>query len=275
MRKGLIVLCFALLSGNLYAPPNCEVYKNDEYCYLSCQEAMTAIRYMQGSYQSQVHFDKSIEICSSFAYSYMEKAVPFLKRGLFIEWKKLIDKAVDLEPEEYLGYRGWCRLQFLRDYEGAISDIEELKSLVNYDIGYCQTGDYHLNVALALCYKEIGDYAKAKSLFIEHMKSESYSEDLYDYYHLGVLEYELGNFEKAIKCFDKQIEINDYLGETYYFKGMAYKALNQSALYTQCLDKAEEYYRKGNLRRDNYTETIDKIYLLDILEEKERLNTED
>ena len=275
MKKGLIVLVFALLSGNLYAPPNCEVYKNDEYCYLSCQEAMTAIRYRQGSYQSQVHFDKSIEICSSFAYSYMEKAVPFLKRGLFIEWKKLIDKAVDLEPEEYLGYRGWCRLQFLRDYEGAISDIEELKSLVNYDIGYCQTGDYHLNIALALCYKEIGDYAKSKSLFIEHMKSESYIEDLYDYYHLGVLEYELGNFQEAIKYFDKQIEINDYLGETYYFKGMAYKALNQSELYAQCLDKAEEYYRKGNLRRDNYTETIDKIYLLDILEEKERLNTKD
>jgi tetratricopeptide (TPR) repeat protein len=198
----------------------------------------------------------------------MEKAVPFLKRGQFIEWKEMIDKAVELSPEEYLGYRGWCRLQFLRDYEGAIRDIEKLKSLANYDIGYCQTGDYHLNIALALCYKMKGDFEKARELIIHHLNSENYSEGLYDYYHFGVLEYETGNFEEAIKYFDKQIEVNDYLGETYFYKALTHKELNQFELYSQNLKKAENYYRKGKIRTDTYTETIDKIYLIDILEEK-------
>ena len=257
-----------LLSWNLYAPPNCEIYKSDDSCYQSCNEAMRAIRYAQGSCQSQQYFDNSIELCPTFAYSYMEKAVPYLKRGLFIEWKKMIDKAVDLSPKEYLGYRGWCRLQFLRDYKGAIKDIEELKSLVNYDIGYCQTGDYHLNIALALCYKKIGDFEKAKELFNNQLNSENYSEGLYDYYHFGVLEYETGNFEEAIKYLDKQIEVNDYLGETYFYKALANKKLNQLELYSQNLERAESYYRSGRLRNDTYTETIDKIYLIDILEEK-------
>ena len=140
--------------------------------------------------------------------------------------------------------------------------------MVNYDIGYCQTGDYHLNIALALCYKKIGDFEKAKELFNNQLNSENYSEGLYDYYHFGVLEYETGNFEEAIKYLDKQIEVNDYLGETYFYKALANKKLNQLELYSQNLERAESYYRSGRLRNDTYTETIDKIYLIDILEEK-------
>lgn len=268
MKKGATVCVLLLLSLCLYAPPNCEIYRGDGRCYKACKEAMKAIKYKQGSYRSQYHFERSIELCQTFAYSYMEKAVPYLKRGLFVEWKKMIDKAVELSPREYLGYRGWCRLQFLRDYKGAIRDIEQLKSLVDYDIGYCQTGDYHLNIALALCYKQIGEFEKARELFIHQLNSENYSAELYDYYHLGVLEYETGNFEIAIRYFNKQIEINDYMGETYFFKALANKKLNQLELYSQNLEEAENYYRKGHTRTDTYTETLDKIYLIDILEEK-------
>lgn len=268
MKKIITLIALFLFSLNLYAPPNCEIYKADDNCYKSCKEAMKAIKYRQGSYKSQKHFKQSIASCPNVAYPYMEKAVPYLKRGLFIEWKAMIDKAVELSPEEYLGYRGWCRLQFLRDYEGAIQDIETLKSLVNYDIGYCQTGDYHLNVALALCYKEIGNLEHAREIFLQYINSEDYSDGLYDYYHLGVLEFEDGNFRAAINYLDQQIKTNDYLGETYYYKALAHHKLNQLDLYTQNLEKAENYYRKGRIRTDIYTEMIDQVYLIDILKEK-------
>lgn len=254
-----------LFSMLLNAQPNCEVYKNDPECYKACQKAMTAIKYQQGSYTSQKYFDQSIELCDNLGYSYMEKAVPFLKRGQFIEWKKLIDKAVEINPKEFLGYRGWCRLQFLRDYNGAIKDIEQLKRISKYDIGYCQTGDYHLNVALALCYKEIGQIEKAKKIFNTHLNLGITSVDLYDYYHLGIIEYELGNYEQAIVCFKKQIQENDYMGETYFFIAKAYLKLNMTEYYYPNLIKAKEYYEKGYYRTDTYTETIDKVYLLDIL----------
>lgn len=269
MKKGIIFLAFLLLTLNLYAPPNCEIYKNDENCYKACKKAMRAIRYKQGSYQSQQYFEQSHELCSTFAYSYMQKAVPYLKRGLFVEWKAMIDKAVELAPEEYLGYRGWCRLQFLRDYEGAIKDIEQLKKLVDYDIGDCQTGDYHLNIALALCYKEMGEFNKARDLFEEQISSDNYFQGLYDFYHFGVLEYEAGNYKKAIEYLEKQVEFNDYFGETYYFIAMANKKLEKFDAYQQNLLKSEEYYKQGKVRKDTYTETMDKIYLIDILEEKQ------
>ena len=275
MKKFALLLVLIFVSLKLYAPPNCEIYKNDEYCYESCKLAMKAIKFNQGAYQGQQYFDKSIALCENFAYAHMEKAVPYLKRGQFVEWKKMIDKAVEVAPDEYLGYRGWCRLQFLRDYEGAIRDIEALKKLVNYDIGYCQTGDYHLNIALALCYKELGDTETARTLFQEHLNTKNADEGVYDFYHFGVLEYEEGNYQKAIEHLNRQIEVNDYQGETYYFLAMAYKELGKMEAYRQNLNTAEEYYRSGKMRSDVYTETVDKIYLMDILEEKKTMEDKD
>ncbi|MEN0003410.1 MAG: hypothetical protein AAF798_04680 [Bacteroidota bacterium] len=268
MKKKILLLVLVFASWHLYAPPNCEIYKSNTTCYQSCQQAMKAIRYRQGSHQSQRRFEKSIALCPDFAYSYMEKAVPYLKRGLFIEWKAMIDKAVELSPKEYLGYRGWCRLQFLRDYQGAINDIQQLQSLVHYDIGYGQTGDYHLNFALALSYKGLGQLEQARQLMLQHLQSDNYTEGLYDYYHLGVVEYELGNFDQALHYLNRQVEVNDYMSDTYYYMALCNKQLNQREQYAAHLEKAEVYYRSGKTITDNYTEAFDKIYLTDILNEK-------
>jgi len=264
------LLLFAMAS-QLFAPPNCEIYKNDKICYRGCIQIMAAIRNPQGSYESQNLFDKSIQTCPTIAYAHMEKGVAFLKRGDFITWKKLIDKAVELEPKEYLGYRGWCRLQFLRDYEGAIQDIEQLQKIYPYDIGHCQTGDYHLTIARALCYKELGQKEKALDIMEQQLANKKHHLGLYDYYHLGVLQWELGQYENALLSFQKQVKENDYLGETYYYIALIHKDLGQTAAYLENLEKAKSYYEKGHFRTDAYAEMIDKIYLADI--EKELAKT--
>jgi tetratricopeptide (TPR) repeat protein len=263
MKKLCLILCI-ILSQISTAQPNCELYEDNKACYEACKKAIKAIHYPQGSYQSQAYFQESLDLCPTFDYSWMEKAVPYLKRGLFIEWKKMIDKAVEINPVEYLAYRGWCRLQFLRDYKGYIKDIEKLKELVNYDIGYCQTGDYHLEIARALCYKELGNKMKAKEIFTNKLADSNYYVGIYDYYHFGVLEFELGDYKQAKKHFLKQIEINDDLAETYYFLGLIAKRNNKIQASKKHLLKAQEYYLQKKYRTETYAETLDKIYLLDI-----------
>ncbi|MDF1697886.1 MAG: hypothetical protein P1U56_18705 [Saprospiraceae bacterium] len=267
MNRRIVFLWLMFISCGMYAQPNCEILKDDEHCYTSCKTAWRAIKYKQGSFKSQQLFDKSIGLCPGFSYSYREKAVPFLKRGQYVEWKRLIDKAVAISPSENLGYRGWCRLQFLRDYKGAIADIEELMRISNYDIGHCQTGDYHLEIALALCYKEIGELEKAKELLENRIQSENYSFDLYDYYHLGIIEFELGNIPQAIAAFHQQIENNE-IAEPYFYLALVHKQMNEFDDYRSFLNKSEELYRQGNTMFDNYAENLDKIFLQDILDEK-------
>lgn len=259
-----IVLIFSL--ENCFGQPNCNIYKwkGDSLCYHACLETEKAIEYEQGSRESQIHFDKAISWCEKVDYAYSEKAVPYLKRGDFITWKKLIDKAVEINPAGNLGYRGWCRYQFLRDYEGAIKDIEQLDSLANYDIGYSTNGDYHLNIAKALCYEGLGENKKAIEIIEKQLSVEKYSASPYDYLHLGILKFKTGDYTAAITALKKEIEINDHLADTYYYLALANQKLSDRNEYQKNILKAREFYLAGKKRTDPYTETMDKIYLVNI-----------
>lgn len=266
-----ILICFLLLlSFDVFAPPNCNIYKKGSDCYLACKESEEAINFTQGHYKSQLHFDKAIKLCPTLAYAHMDKGIPYIKRGLFKEWKKLIDKAVEIEPFQYIGYRGWCRLQFLRDYKGAIKDIERLKEIDTGDIGPCVTGEYHLDIALAMAYKQVGNYEKSNIIFQNHFSSGNMI-GLFDYYHFGVLQFEMGNYKEARISFEKQIIENDGMGETYYYQALIAEKSNESENVEILLKKAKSYYENGNFRNQDYTEAFDKIYLTDILQKLKEL----
>jgi tetratricopeptide (TPR) repeat protein len=261
------LLLFTLLLCSFFATaqPNCNVYQmnNDEACYEACNIAVEATKY-QGSKYSQVQFDKAIELCPTLDYAYFEKAVPYLKRGQFIIWKKLIDKAVELNPLSHLGYRGWCRYQFLRDYKGAIADIELLNTLTNKNIGYSANGDYHLNIAKALCYKALGNKSKAVDIIEKQLSESGNTVLLFDYLHLGVLKIEVGDLTGAIESLRKSITNNDYLAENYYYLGLIYKQQNLRSEAKENLEKAKAYYEMGHKMSDSYTHPMDKIFFEDI-----------
>jgi len=170
MIKKILPAIFVITICTSYGPPNCNLYKNDKNCHLACLEAEKAVTYSQGSKSSQEHFDKSIELCPSFDYSYYQKSVPYAKRGLIREWKKLIDKAVEHDPKENLSNRGWYHFYFMRNYEAAIKDVEELDRLQKYDIGPTGDGMYHLNIMKALCWKGLGETQKAIDIITTQMQ---------------------------------------------------------------------------------------------------------
>jgi tetratricopeptide (TPR) repeat protein len=264
----LIVLSFAFITAHLTAQVNCNVYKynGDEACYKACVAYNKGEQLAQGSRESQVLFDEAIKHCPNFDYAWMEKSVPYLKNGDFVNWKKLIDEAVRLNPSGHLGYRGWCRFQFLRDYKGAIRDIELLDSIRQYDIGYSVNGDYHLKIALALCYKMIGQKEKAIGIIERQLAVPDYSVLPFDYLHLGVLKLETGDIVGAIATLQKQIEFNDYLAETYYYLSQCYERKADIKESLSLMEKAKTFYLKKYRRQDPYTHPIDKIYLSDIEE---------
>jgi tetratricopeptide (TPR) repeat protein len=263
--KGILITLILSFSICTYSQPNCNVYKinNNQPCYDACILA-TEGEVTQGTKASQLLFDKAIELCPSFDYAYFEKAVPYLKRGDFVTWKKLIDKAVELNPSGHLGYRGWCRYQFLRDYRGAINDFDKLDSLLSYDIGYSINGDYQLNIVKALCYKALGQKSKAIEIMENQLAKKDYTPMIYDYLHLGVLKMEIGDTDGGIEYLQKSIALNDYLAEPYYYLGLIYKKQKLTKEFKENMEKAKIYYLKGYKRFDPYTHPMDKIYLAEI-----------
>jgi len=268
MKYTIIIAIFFLMPR--IKAQNCQAFKHygDTLQYEACVIADAAENHYQFSKEYQQIYDQSIEKCNYFSTAYHAKSVAYLKSGDFIEWKRLMDIAVKLKPTEYLGYRGWCRFQFCRDYKGAIEDIEALDSLVNYDIGYSSDGAYHLDVARAVCYKKLGSKSKAISIIESKLKDENYDAGLYDYLHLGVLYLEQRRSADAIAALEKQIVVNSS-AEVYYYIALAYKQLGNKDIYTENLQTSKELYSKGAMLEGDYSINIDKIYLNDILDEIE------
>lgn len=252
-----------LLSISVAAQINCNVYKNDSACFEACELSEQAGK-SQGSANSQQTFDKAIALCPTFDDAWFGKSIPYLKRGQFVEWKKLIDKAVELNPFSHLGYRGWCRYQFLRDYAGAIADIERLDSLTAFDIGYSVNGDYHLKIALAICYKEAGQVQKGISVIEDFKKSKDYVRGPYEDLHLGVMKYLIKDYAGATAAFNNQIAYNDFQAENYYYLALVAKELQNREGVISNLQRAKTYYKEGKHLQDPYTHHADRVFLEEI-----------
>lgn len=252
----------------LFSQPNCNayLYKGDTLQYKACLEAEKAEKYYQ--FQKEFHevFDNALSICPKFAYAYREKSTAYLKSGDFITWKNLIDKAVEYDVRENLGYRAWCRFQFFRDYKGAIQDIEKLDSIVDTNIGYSINGDYHLNIAKGICYSALNQKQKAIEVFTAQLNTKEYSPGLYDYYQLGVTYFELKDYKNALQSFEKQSKVNEYADNAYY-KCKIYKILGDKMQYEKQKETAINLYLKDLKMFDPYTRHYNSVYYQTILDE--------
>ena len=275
MKKLVVLLILIMPATRAFEDfkPNCEAYRYmGDACYNACLQSNNAIRYPQGSRKSQEYFDKAIDLCPDFAYAWHEKAVPYLKRGSFIAWKEMMDKAVNLEEEQRLGYRGWCRYQFLRDYEGAIKDIERLEELMKgHDIGYAQNGDCHLLVAKALCYKGLGQSSKAIEVLEAFVSEPDFFAMPYDFLHLAVMYLEAGRLQEAEQALAEQIQVNPNLADNYYYLAKTKLAQGQKDAAKAQFDQCLSLYEQGLYRKDVYTTPMDAVSKADLANLKAEL----
>ncbi len=240
---------------NTIAQVNCNAIEGED-CKKAC-ELYNQSSELQGFRASQEGFDKAIELCPDFSNAYMEKAVPYLKNGDFATWKILIDKAVALDPKRHLGYRGWCKFQFLRDYKGAVLDLEELKKYYSEDLGRSQNGDYNLDVVKAMSYSALGQKEIAAGIIERLLAARGYIKGMFDHYQLGVTYFELGRYDKALENFEKQSKEYDF-AENIYFKSKVSKIRNKDYLDLKTL--ALKTYDEGKTMKDGYTHHFNKVY---------------
>ena len=200
---------------------------------------------------------------------YMEYSVHLNKAGDFENGFKYLNKAVELEPEMHLGYRGWIRLRKMRDFDKALTDFKRLDSLTpNFvDAPWGENIDF----LRGECYYGKKDYKKAIELFNLNVKNNKEDwVDIHTFVYLGLCEYELGNYEKAISEFERALKQSEYTAESFFGISKAYYKLGN-------IEKSKENIleAKKNIhykRDDVYNEFLNEIYLSEILEFKEQLN---
>jgi hypothetical protein len=269
MRSLLAAAAGLLLSLPGHAQDvNCTIYPAGTSCRLACDLYQSPAREAtaQGSARSQQYFDEMLALCPTFAPAWREKAVPYLKQGDFGTWKRLIDHAVRLQPAQHLGYRGWCRFEFLHDYAGAQADLTRLMALTRSNPGFSANGDYDLRIVLALCKREQGDPTGALAVFDQCIAANEAQQrvGLYDYLHRGVTRLRQGDNAGALLDLQRQQQQIKRLADTEYYLGLVYQKQKKTALARQRFVLAKTLFQQGHYRHNDYCETLDKVYLADI-----------
>lgn len=233
------------------------------------EERFSMAGHMQGSLLSQKMFEILTSQYPDYSNAYFEQSVAFNKYGNYAKGFELLGKAVEIDPELHLGYRGWMKLRKLRDFDSALSDFDLLDSLTPNVVDAPWGED--IDFLRGECYFGKEDYVKAIEWFNRNIKNQKEDwVDIHTFVYLGLCEYELGNNEKAIAEFQRALNQSEITPESYFGMAKAYQKLGEIEKAKENILKAEENI--GSKRDDYYNEFLNEIYLSEILEFKEQLN---
>ncbi len=231
--------------------------------------------HFQGKYLSQTIFDILIFQNSDYSDAYFEKSVAYNKRGEYAEGFRLLNKAVDLDPQSHLGYRGWLKYHKLKDYHGCIKDLRKLDSLTPNFVD-APWGE-NIHYLLGLANKGLDQNERALIEFDKALMHDDSSFVNFNLFlHKGIIYYQKEQFQDAFNNFEayKKANYNRATPEYYYWKSKVFRALqkNDSSLYF--LVQSKELYLEGYKSRDVYNELQDELYLSEIQSEINSLEKE-
>jgi len=232
------------------------------------EERFLVAEHSQGSLFSQTMFDILKFQYPDYSDVYFEQSVAFNKYGHHDKGFELLDQAVDLDPKMHLGYRGYMKLRFLRDYDGALQDFNTLDSLTP-NFNDSPWGE-NIDFLRGECYYGNKDYQKAINCFERNIKSQTESwADIQSFVYLGIYEYELGNFTKAKTDLNRALMQSDKTPEAYFYLAKTFKAMDSIPQAMENTIKAKVNF--AYKRDDGYNEYLNEIYLLDIIELEKQL----
>ena len=93
---------------------------------------------------------------------------------------------------------------------------------------------------------------------------------MYDYFHLGVLYYEMKDWKKASESFKMQVKQYDF-AEIHYYRAMVAFEMGKWDDAEELMKKSLSEYKAGNFMNNAYVCHTDKVFLKTIEKELEIL----
>lgn len=176
-------------------------------------------RYSLKNEEYQKVLDSLILKESNEAYNYQQKAMLLYKQDKDELGLPFLEKAAELNPVKYIDYMAFMKCIFSKNYKDAIVDFN--KALALNGESYVMDHSYYFY--LGLCNLQLNEFEKAKILF-EKSIAQSVKEDGEEWIHftdlmyLGIANYELENFNEAIKDFDEALILQPKFSDVKYYK---------------------------------------------------------
>ena len=232
-------------------------------------------KHHQGSSRSLNALKKVTELDSTNAEAYRELSIPYLKRGMPHLWKKHMDKSIELNSEEWIGYRGYNYLWFYRDYKKAIADFNALDTITpNFiDAPQGHSIDYWRGIA----YLGLRDYENSTYYFDKYIAKETKDTgedwvEMTTFLYNGIAHYENKNDSLALQNINKLLHYSDNnYADGNYYKALILERQGRKEDAIKLIDLAITNFNEGYYNYRPYVETLRQIYMEDLLTTKERL----
>ena len=257
--KKISILLVLIYNITAYSQGNCLIFPKESGERKACELSYKAIEYSQGSKESQLIFDKAISVGPKYAWAYYEKSVPYFKRGFLYEGLQILNKAIELEPVEYLCYRASWYWQY-KNYDLCIQDLERYYALPNAYMQFTPGGEMNMRIILALAYAKKKNYEKAIETIVNYMNLPEFKKFIgfSDYHVLGLLYVLNKQYDKAIEVFKKQFTVINTIADTYYYLGLAYQGKEDTKEATLQFNKALELFSDEYRHRINIGFSVNK-----------------
>lgn len=271
--KNILLLLWGCTSGthNDWLDTLSEKERKD----LSFNYAQRASQTQQGTLLEQSLLDSAILLDSANDRAWMEKASWAIKIGDYKKYTSLIDKAVTLNPVANLGYRARNKLYCLRDYKGALDDLDRLDSLTPGLIDYPWGENiFHLR---GLAHMQLGDTLRAVNDFTKCIETTIKKNgekwvDIYSFVWRGKLFLDRRKIRESIKDFNTALKYSQECPEAHYYKGIA--LLQLKGMKSQACREFEmslETAERGYIATTSYRDIFNQLYISDI-EEQLKMN---
>jgi len=250
-------------------------FTSEEKWKLTDQMTSGLIRsYGQGSVSEVMVLEEAIKLTPHRADLYREIGIPYGKRGMPVEFHPPYSKAVELDPVEWQGYRGYMYLYFYRDYERAIADFDALDALTPNFVDYPQATSVHFMRAVA--YMGLEDYDTALDYFDKHIVEElrTTTEDFIDlktFVFQGICHYKKGEIDLARASFNRGTTNTPYSADLWYWTAKLALERRDKLAATAAIEKAAIQFKKEYFNNRPYVEEFHQIYEGDIQELKEKI----
>ncbi len=240
---------------------------------LAEQTYKDAIFYTQGSTAFQNGIAEAVAIDPSYEPGIYELSVADLKRGLPHKWLPQYNKAVALDPEQRVPWRGYLYLWFYRDYHKAIADFNTSDTLTTY-LDYPQ--GHSVDFWRGIAYLGLEDYKNSIAFWDKHItkETEDTGEDwveLEAFLYRGIAYYESGNNKKALENFDTMLTYFNQSADANYYKARIFMKKGKRSEALQLLDTALTDFDAGFYNNRSYVETLRQLYRTDITDLKDSL----
>lgn len=271
----LVIVLFLGFSACQQTQTEAPLYKKEftpeEHRDLADQLLGGLSNYYQGSVPRRLLIDEAFLHNPESGDVHRELGVPYLKRGMAVEYDKDYSNAVFYDAVNWQGWRGYIYLYFYRDYERAISDFDNLDVLTPNFVDHPQATSIHFMRGIS--YLKLDKYDEALDYFDQHITEElrTVKEDYIDhktFLFQGIAHYKKGNKVAAKASFARGTKIEPDNADLWYWTAKLAHEMGDEKNALIALEKAQVQFEKGYENHRPYVEEFFQTYQSDLDELK-------